>query len=39
MGDVAQKPDYIERETRRPAPGQTAVFYAGDLIVGHGTIA
>ncbi len=29
----------LERETRRPAPGQTAVFYAGELIVGHGTIA
>lgn len=29
----------LESETRRPAPGQTAVFYAGELIVGHGTIA
>ena len=29
----------LERETSRPAPGQTAVFFADGLVVGHGTIA
>ncbi len=29
----------LEQPTRRPAPGQTAVFLDGDLIIGHGTIA
>ncbi len=28
----------LEASTRRPAPGQTAVFYSGELIVGHGVI-
>jgi tRNA U34 2-thiouridine synthase MnmA/TrmU len=29
----------LDRETSRPAPGQTAVFFADGLVVGHGTIA
>ena len=29
----------LERPVRRPAPGQTAVFYADEAIVGHGVIA
>ncbi len=29
----------LERETTRPAPGQTAVFFADGLVVGHATIA
>ncbi len=29
----------LDEETTRPAPGQTAVFFADGLVVGHGTIA
>jgi tRNA-specific 2-thiouridylase len=29
----------LERPVRRPAPGQTAVFFAGDAVVGHAVIA
>jgi tRNA U34 2-thiouridine synthase MnmA/TrmU len=29
----------LDEPARAPAPGQTAVFYADGLIVGHGTIA
>ncbi|HKJ35969.1 MAG TPA: tRNA 2-thiouridine(34) synthase MnmA [Solirubrobacterales bacterium] len=29
----------LERPVRRPAPGQTAVFFAGDAIVGHAVVA
>jgi tRNA-specific 2-thiouridylase len=28
----------LERPVRRPAPGQTAVFYAEEAIVGHGVV-
>ena len=38
-GDGGEVHVELGRSTRRPAPGQTAVFFAGDLIVGHGTIA
>lgn len=29
----------LQSPVRRPAPGQTAVFYAGEAVVGHGVIA